>query len=103
MRTRAAWIVAIVADALQIALFPIFGEGFASPATDALDFVVAVTMFALLGWHFAFLPSAVAEVVPGLNLFPTWTAAVFFVTRRRRRVAGPEQEARRKEMPPGVP
>ncbi|MGE5180110.1 MAG: hypothetical protein ACM3PF_13565 [Bacteroidota bacterium] len=99
MRTRAAWIIAIVADALQIALFPIFGEGFASPATDALDVVVAIAMTALLGWHFAFLPSLIAEVVPGLNLFPTWTAAVFFVTRRRRRAEAPAAVPR-KEIPP---
>lgn len=103
MRTRAAWIVAIVADALQIALFPIFGEGFASPATDALDVVVAIVMFALLGWHFAFLPSAVAEAVPGLNLFPTWTAAVFFVTRRRKRAEATPTAAPRKEIPPSPP
>jgi hypothetical protein len=34
----------------------------------------------LLGWHWAFLPTFAAEMMPGLDLFPTWTAAVFFVT-----------------------
>ncbi|HTL99842.1 MAG TPA: hypothetical protein VL503_01815 [Candidatus Omnitrophota bacterium] len=116
-RTRAAWILAIVADTLQIVLLPAFGEGLASPAADFLDIVVAIGMTVLLGWHFAFLPTALAEIVPGLNLVPTWTAAVFFVTRSRRAgVKGQEggrpephgtvppaqQDARRKELPPGA-
>lgn len=86
-RTKAAWIVAIAADALQIVLFPVFGGGLLSPVTDALDIVVAMAMVVLLGWHVAFLPTAIAEVIPALNIFPTWTAAVFFVTRRRRGAA----------------
>lgn len=84
-RTRAAWIVAIVADALQIVVFPVFGGGFLSAASNALDFVVAAVMVVLLGWHLAFLPTVVAEVIPAVNLIPTWTAAVFFVTRTRKR------------------
>ena len=38
----------------------------------------------LVGWHFAFLPTFVAELVPGVDLIPTWTAAVWLVTRRRK-------------------
>jgi len=100
-RRKAAWVLAIVADALQIVLFPALGGGFLSPAMDALDFVVAVIMVVLLGWHVAFLPTAIAEIIPALNLFPTWTAAVFFVTKARR---GPlaNDETRRKEVPPGA-
>jgi len=97
-RTRIAWIVAIAADALQIVLLPFFGEGFLSPLTDGIDLVVAVVMVVLLGWHFAFLPTAIAEVLPALNLFPTWTAAVFFVTRRR----GGKEDARGEEPPPSA-
>jgi hypothetical protein len=60
-------------------------------------------MIVLLGWHFAFLPTAIAEVIPALNLFPTWTAAVFFVTKTRRgTVEPPNDDARRKELPPGA-
>jgi hypothetical protein len=90
-RTRIAWIVAVAADALQIVFLPAFGAGALSPLMDGLDVAVAIAMILLLGWHFAFLPTAVAELIPAFNLFPTWTAAVFFVTRRRRgreRVAG---------------
>jgi hypothetical protein len=103
-RTRAAWILAIVADVMQVALLPLFGEGALSPAMDALDVVVGIGMILLLGWHVAFLPTAIAEVIPVLNIFPTWTAAVFFVTRSRRaraeKVAG--EESGRIEPPRGI-
>ena len=79
---RMAWLVAIVADALQIVAFPAFIEGGASPADAVLDVAVAAVLTKLLGWHWAFLPSLMAELVPGLDMFPTWTAAVFFVTRQ---------------------
>ncbi len=80
-RVRTARLLAMAADALQIGVFPLFAPGAASPANDALDVAVAGAMTWLVGWHWAFLPSFVAELVPGLDLVPTWTAAVFFVTR----------------------
>jgi hypothetical protein len=78
---RLAWAVALAADALQIAALPLFAAGALSPADDVLDVVVGAILVRLLGWHWAFLPSLVAELVPGLDLFPTWTAAVWYVTR----------------------
>jgi hypothetical protein len=86
-RVWTARCLAIAADLLQIVLFPLFLPGAASPWSDALDLAVAGSMTFLLGWHWAFLPSLVAEVVPGLDLVPTWTAAAFFVTRGSGRVA----------------
>lgn len=80
-RVRTARLVAMAADALQIGVFPLFAPGAASPVNDALDVAVAGAMTWLVGWHWAFLPSFVAELVPGLDLVPTWTAAVFFATR----------------------
>jgi hypothetical protein len=84
-RTRriVAWSVAMLADALQVVLFPLFWPGFLSPWDDALDVAVGGALVALLGWHWAFAPSFVAKVVPGLDLVPTWTAAVFLATRSR--------------------
>ena len=78
-----AWAVAIAADVLQIAAFPLFAEGAMSPADSALDLIVAFVMIRLLGWHWAFLPTAAAKLIPGADLFPTWTNAVWFVTRRK--------------------
>ena len=93
---RLAWAVAIVADVLQIAAFPFFVEGGISPADSLLDLFVAFVMIRLLGWHWAFLPTAAAKLIPGADLFPTWTAAVWFVTRHKVPSVG-EQEV----LPPG--
>jgi hypothetical protein len=79
---RLAWLVAMGADALQLAVMPLFAEGALSPADAVLDAVVAVELVRLLGWHWAFLPTLMVEALPGADLFPTWTAAVFFVTRQ---------------------
>ena len=80
---RAAWAIALFADALQIAAFPLFAEGGLSPLDSALDVIVAFMMVRLLGWHWAFLPTLANELIPGADLFPTWTAAVWFVTHRQ--------------------
>ena len=87
---RAAWSIAIAADALQIAVFPLFAPGGMSPADTALDVAVGALLVRLLGWHWAFLPSLMAELVPGFDLFPTWTAAVYFVTRAQAQSHEPE-------------
>ena len=92
---RLAWLVAMAADAIQIVGFPIFVEGAISPADSVLDLVVAFVLIRLLGWHWAFLPSLAAELIPGMDLFPTWTAAVWYVTRQHMRPGEPEI------LPPG--
>jgi len=50
-RFRAAMILAMAADALQIVVFPLFAEGALSPADDVLDVAVAAVLVHLLGWH----------------------------------------------------
>jgi hypothetical protein len=92
---RLAWAVAVGADALQILAFPLFAEGGASPADSLLDLFVAFILVRLLGWHWAFLPSLATELIPGADLFPTWTAAVWFVTRQQVKSGEPEI------LPPG--
>ena len=82
---RYAWLVAITADAIQILLLPLFAFGGLSPADTIIDLAVAVILCRLIGWHWAFLPTMLAELVPGFDLFPTWTAAVAYVTWQRRR------------------
>ena len=80
-RRKLAWGIAIGADALQVALLPVFAGGLASPIADALDVAVGIAMIVLLGFHPAFLPTFLLEIVPLGNLVPTWTAAVWLVTR----------------------
>ncbi len=77
--------VAVAADALQLLAAPLFGEGLASPFNDVLDLAVAAILIKLLGFHWALLPAAAAEVVPALDLAPTWTASVLLITSSKRR------------------
>jgi hypothetical protein len=84
-RMRAALALAIVADLLQIAVFPLFVEGAASPADDLLDLGMAGAMSFLLGWHWEFLPSFFAKLVPGVDFVPLWTLAVANVYRKSKR------------------
>lgn len=93
-RFRAAMILAIVADALQIAVFPLFVEGALSPAEDVLDFGIGAMMVHLLGWHWEFLPSFLAKLVPGVDLVPFWTLAVANVYRKSKRIAVDTEENR---------
>ena len=89
---RLAWLVAMAADAIQIVLLPLFAEGGFSPADSILDLIVAAALTRLIGWHWAFLPTILAELIPGLDLFPTWTTAVLFVTRQRGNTGAGEVE-----------
>jgi hypothetical protein len=79
----AARIIAAVADLAQLVFLPLFAEGVASPVNDALDVVVGAIMIWLLGWHLAFLPAFVVEALPFGDLAPSWTLAVFLVTRSK--------------------
>jgi hypothetical protein len=83
-RRRLALIIAIVADALQFAILPLLPFVLPSLVDDAIDVIVAIVLIWLLGWHLAFLPTFAAELVPGVDLLPTWTAAVWFVTRKKK-------------------
>ena len=82
MRMRAAWTLAIAADLLQVAVFPLFIEGAASPVDDVLDLGMAGMMGLLLGWHWEFLPSFLGKLVPGVDFVPLWTLAVANVYRK---------------------
>jgi hypothetical protein len=100
-RVLAARVIAVVADALQLGLVPLFAGGAAEGFDAALDVAVGAAMVALLGWHWAFLPAFAVELVPAVDLAPTWTIAVFLVTRRMGE-AGPPSPATRIE-PPALP
>lgn len=93
-RFQAAMILAILADALQIVVFPVFAEGAMSPAEDVLDLGVGALMIHLLGWHWEFLPSFFAKLLPGVDLVPFWTLAVFNVYRKSKRLVVEAEESR---------
>jgi len=93
-RFRQAMMLAIVADALQIVVFPFFVEGALYPADDILDFGVGAMMIHLLGWHWEFLPSFLAKLVPGVDLVHFWTMAVANVYRKSKQIVVATEERR---------
>jgi hypothetical protein len=101
-RVVAARVIAVAADAVQIGLLPLFAGGAPTGFDAVLDVAVGVTMVALLGWHWAFLPAFAVELVPAVDLAPTWTIAVFIATRRIGTADSPSP-ATRIEPPPLPP
>jgi hypothetical protein len=79
-RVRAARILAVAADLAQIVALPALFPTALTPLNNVLDLAVAVALVWLLGWHWAFLPAFLAEMIPLVELVPTWTAAVFIAT-----------------------
>ncbi len=80
-------ILAILVDVLQMVVFPLFVEGAAAPADDVLDLCTGAAMVSLLGWHWEFLPSFAAKLIPGVDLVPLWTLAVANVYRKSKQIA----------------
>ena len=66
-RTLAAFGVAAISDVLSVVL------EFIPPAQIAVDVTTAIVLWALLGWRWPLLPALIAEAIPGVAMFPTWT------------------------------
>ena len=47
--------------------------------------VVALLLTRWMGWHLAFLPAFVTELIPIANFIPSWTLAMWIVTKLRGR------------------
>jgi hypothetical protein len=94
-RFRAAMMLAIIADTIQIVVFPLFAGGAASPADDILDLGIGAVLVHLLGWHWEFLPSFLAKLAPGIDLVPFWTMAVANVYRKSKRIVVAAEDSRR--------
>jgi hypothetical protein len=75
-RKTIAALVAGASDLAQMVFFPAFVEGAASPLEVALDATTALVILLIVGfkWRLAF--ALALELVPGVDLFPTWTAMV---------------------------
>jgi len=82
-RRALALVLALVADGIQWVAFPVFLGGAASPFDLVLEIAVAIGMTVLVGWHWAFLPTFIAELVPLVELVPSWTLAWWIATRGR--------------------
>ena len=80
---RKAWLVALAADFLQWVLFPLFAAG-VTPLNVGVDVVVVFLITRWMGWHIAFLPAFATELLPIANVVPSWTLAMWIVTRLRK-------------------
>lgn len=83
-RMKAALLLAILADILQLLILPATVEGAAFPPDDIVDICMAGILSWLLGWHWEFLPSFAGKLIPGVDLAPLWTIAVANVYRKSR-------------------
>ena len=88
-RIIAAFTVAVVADLLE---FPItaaeatfLGAPVGELGAGLVDIIVFGIMTRLLGFHWMFLPTFVVEVIPGLDILPTWVGCVGFVVWKRKK------------------
>ncbi len=88
-QARAAFLIALVADLLQLPLTLGSLSGvFSLPAEGvdlAIDVATGLLLIRLLGFHWALAPAFVLEVVPFVDLAPAWTACVVYVIAQRKR------------------
>jgi hypothetical protein len=82
-RLAIALVLALVADSIQWVAFPLFVGGATSPFDLVLEIAVAIGMIALVGWHWSFIPTFIAELAPVVELVPSWTLAWWIATRGR--------------------
>jgi hypothetical protein len=94
-RIMAAFAIAVIADVLEFPItaveITVAGAPSGELAAFVLDCVVMGAMTKLLGFHWMFLPGFCVEMIPGLDLLPTWVGCVAFVVwkRKKERAAQP--------------
>jgi hypothetical protein len=93
-RMIAAMSVAVVVDLVQLALGPL---GFLV-IDEALDVITAVVITLSIGFHPLLLPTFIAELLPLVEMVPTWTACTLAVLALRKRA-----QARQGNPPPTAP
>ena len=71
--------LAVLVDLVQFALLPVE----LTPLNNVIDVATGIALYVLVGWHWAFLPTFAVEMVPFVDLVPTWTLAVAVATRGR--------------------
>lgn len=82
LRIALALAVAVIADGSQLLLGP-FGWAFVD---EFIDLAAMVLTSALLGFHWLLLPTFIVELVPVVDMLPTWTGCVVAVIALRKRV-----------------
>jgi len=93
-RVWLAFVVAVVADGLQLLLGPL---GWLV-LDEVIDLLAMGLSFWLLGFHPLLLPTFVLEIIPVVDMLPTWTGCVAVVVALRQR-----QQDTMVEPPPALP
>jgi hypothetical protein len=90
-RVKLAFAIAIIADLME---FPVIWLEtfqwdsvvlFGRAIGVVLDACVMFILSKLLGFHWAFVPGFVLEVIPTLDMFPSWVACVAYVVWEKKR------------------
>ena len=76
-----AFVVAVVADGLQLLSGPIGWLVF----DEVIDLLAMGLSCWLLGFHPLLLPTLVLEIIPVVDMLPTWTGCVVVVVALRKR------------------
>jgi hypothetical protein len=84
-RIRAAFAVAIAVDGLEFVLGPV-GWAFSD---EILDVVALIATTKLLGFHPLLLPTFILEMLPVMDVLPTWTGCVALVVALRKKQQRP--------------
>jgi len=93
-RVWLAFVVAVVADGLQLLLGPL---GWLV-LDEVIDLLAMGLSCWLLGFHPLLLPTFVLEIIPVVDMLPTWTGCVAVVVALRQR-----QQDTVVEPPPALP
>jgi hypothetical protein len=90
-RMLCAIAIAVAADVLQIMLVPLMWTF----AQSLVDVVAMALVVLVLGFHPLLLPTFIIELIPGVDVIPTWTGCVIAVLALRK-------SAERKAAPPPI-
>jgi len=80
-RIRLAYATAVSADALQLILGPLGWAG----ADEIIDIAAMFLSWRILGFHPLLLPTFALEILPIVDVLPTWTGCVALVVALRKR------------------
>lgn len=90
-RVKLAFAIAVAADILEFPVIWLEGWGWdwvvllGRALGVVLDSCVMFILSKLLGFHWAFVPSFVLEVIPTIDMFPSWVACVAYVVWERKK------------------
>jgi hypothetical protein len=87
-RARLAIAIAVIVDAIQVPLQGASFTGIGTLPAEAIDLAIdaatALVLTRLLGFHWVLLPTIALELVPLIDVAPTWVACALYVISRRK-------------------